>query len=439
MKTTFALFLIMIFISSAHASDDCNSLLSDHMTVSIQDLAKLRFNLDSKIALGESNIVIRGLQNSFVRKRAELQITSSLGLEAIDFLLKEEIAKLQQINALKTANWVQDLEAQKIAKEVASTRVTVAGHLTRMRLEHRVSLLSGDRVLIMGGSPGRSDSIKEIEIYDPQTNHLEVLGNLIKPRKAFSHLKMANGKIVIWSGWGASSYLDSFEVIDPALKTIEPMDFTFSGTGPVIRVSETQFLQKQTQKNWKLVDMGAQRIDSFSIDLDGYAFSSLREGDVIFSLSGKFYTLNESRSGLLMIGSSEENRVGAAQITEHDDHVVVTGGMLFGKGRIALDSIERFNPFTGVSEIIGHLQYPRWNHTMAVTPDHRIVVFGGYGPDGPVTQVELIDPVSGETTVIGDTQPLGIYPQHVVLSNGDILVMGESGTDLVEHIKVGTR
>ncbi len=115
-----------------------------------------------------------------------------------------------------------------------------------------------------------------------------------------------------------------------------------------------------------------------------------------------------------------------------DGNLIVVGGM--GEGWLNPDltvqaesvasSIEFYHPESGLVSNFGQLNFPRFLHTADLLADGRVLVAGGWGPDGQRIQTaEILDPESGG---IEQAQMLTARAGHrsVVLPEGSVLFWG---------------
>jgi hypothetical protein len=96
------------------------------------------------------------------------------------------------------------------------------------------------------------------------------------------------------------------------------------------------------------------------------------------------------------------------------------------------DAVRLFDPATGQIADVGHLAVARGLHQALELRDGRILVLGGgdYGlqgkSGGEVTDVELLDPATGTSKLVGTLQPARYpgLPHGVLLADGRVLISG---------------
>ena len=95
---------------------------------------------------------------------------------------------------------------------------TPTGDMTTSRESHTATLLSDDRVLIVGGLSEAMSSASSSEVYDPATGIFTRSGNMTAPHHWLSANLLSDGKVLI-SG-------------RPTLELYDPASGTFTALGP---------------------------------------------------------------------------------------------------------------------------------------------------------------------------------------------------------------
>ena len=134
-------------------------------------------------------------------------------------------------------------------------------------------------------------------------------------------------------------------------------------------------------------------------------------------------------AGLLCTLAFAGRPVNPAPVTPHgqsatllpDGRWLLIGG--FANGAVSGD--------ISAPSISAKLQYPRHSHTATVLPDGMVLILGGMGQDRSIVRVaEILDPQSGEITVIND---LALRPRArhaaTVLTDGRVLITGGVSAD----------
>jgi hypothetical protein len=125
-------------------------------------------------------------------------------------------------------------------------------------------------------------------------------------------------------------------------------------------------------------------------------------------------------------GAFQNARAGFAAVALDDGTVLAIGG--YGADGLAVDTIERFDPRTGVSRVVATMAVPRAEPGAALIPDDgRVVIAGGRSAaaDGfALTTVEVFDP---DTGVLSCPPPQGACGLDDVANGDGILPEGRIG------------
>ena len=106
-----------------------------------------------------------------------------------------------------------------------------------------------------------------------------------------------------------------------------------------------------------------------------------------------------------------------------DHRVLVTGGRDASAADLA--GIEIFDPDTNHFQEGGQLIVPRKDHTVTLLDDGTVLVIGGsQGASKPLTAIELYDPVAKTSRQIGQLQTARYEHTATLLADGNVLVIG---------------
>ena len=138
--------------------------------------------------------------------------------------------------------------------------------------------------------------------------------------------------------------------------------------------------------------------------------------------------LDPVTGAVALAGKMLGNRFSEAQVVLADGRVLISGGLDVAESAAAiLASVEVFDPATATFSAAAPLLQPRMRHSMLALGDGRVLVVGGSGvAGGDVLEVEVYDPVTGHSTVVGTIGPgrgLTAGPP-VRLSDGRVLIPG---------------
>lgn len=106
--------------------------------------------------------------------------------------------------------------------EADGTTVRIGPSMSVARDSHTATVVAG-RVVIAGGFPGEGAApTSVVEVFDPTTSTLELIGDLHTPRGGHAAAPLGGSKVLVVGGWVAPrTYTDSVEVIDASARTIE--------------------------------------------------------------------------------------------------------------------------------------------------------------------------------------------------------------------------
>ncbi len=94
-----------------------------------------------------------------------------------------------------------------------------------------------------------------------------------------------------------------------------------------------------------------------------------------------------------------------------------------------LADVEFYDPSSGEFARGGPLLSPRSAHTLTLLADGRVLVAGGWGPEGPLATAEVYDPSTGTSTPTSAMTTGRAYHATVALADGRVLLIGGDGPD----------
>ncbi|MGH7752225.1 MAG: Kelch repeat-containing protein, partial [Gemmatimonadales bacterium] len=206
-------------------------------------------------------------------------------------------------------------------------------------------------------------------------------GPLTQARVSHTATLLADGKVLLAGGTGASGVLSSAELFDPVTLSATALSNTL--TTP--RTEHTATLLPQTET---LLIAGQ---DSLGLLFSTEMFNPGTQTFRTLSPNVQVMRAGHTATGLL------------------DGRVLITGGQNAG----ALSSVEGFNaqtvvifkpaydPEAGTFTLLPNgLVTPRWDHTATVLADGRVLITGGRNATGILTSAELFDPATEEFTAL---------------------------------------
>lgn len=450
----YLLLISAIFSLAANASDDCNHLLSNRIDSAIQNLAKLRFDLDIQLAQGDSNILTRAMTVAFEHKRLEvLKVGELKGLTSsiLDQKLKEQIVKVQS-GAVTDAQQLDLLRTQQ--KSIQLTGISDAGALVEERTYPGVCAVSDHEVLIAGGSKiGSTRHLTSIELYDLKTSKSQVIGHLSAEKYDLKLTRLADGSVLAWGGRKSNGLNDdSVELIDLQLKTVTVLDSRFRSERSSYLLPSGKVFQFR-DKGFKVFDRDIGIVSDHDLAnlmnvKQGYTHSQQPNGDVVMVA---FTSNSDEKSNTAVIrvdaqtlqssakGQLDQPLMMQAQVSLNDHQVLISGGMSQGK---TLSRIAVYDLDTGETQTVGALSAWRYEHKMVLLPNRQVLILGGYGPPmgGGSTEssrAEIFDLDTGETEVIGLTQASGTDFTVTYTPEGVVLVGIVQPT--LDLIKIGVK
>jgi hypothetical protein len=317
---------------------------------------------------------------------------------------------------------------------------TLVGSLTDARKSHTATKLQDGEVLVAGGKGGSAGDLTSAEIYDPATQLFHLSSPMNQERALHSATLLNNGQVLIVGGvQTGGKTTPTAELFDPGTESftltgslnlgrkrhraallgdgtvlVEGGDYLANGTGGGDRETETAELYTPDTGLWSMVgDMSSQRAEHEStLLLDGTVLIS---GGILIPAASEVYhpDLQSFSDVGLMIqtrGRHVAIRLANPAWGSLVGHVVaiggdVQGGMVFGGGQQAFDSVEIYDPATGTFSAFGTMTVARQNHTATELNDGRILITGGVGRPFISATAELLDGPTPSPTPIPTPTP----------------------------------
>jgi hypothetical protein len=300
---------------------------------------------------------------------------------------------------------------------------------TAQRFGMAAALLRDGRVLIVGGTNMEGDDVTKWplgfgEVYDPITGRFSRTGPMVQPRQyLWSALTLPDGRVLVAGGdfpdapAGATSaqsmHLSSVELYDP-----ETGEFVPGG--------------------------------SLLVPRSAHSLSLLPDGRVLFAggwgpdgpiASAEIYDPATGTS--IATGEMSSARASHAAVALEDGRVVLVGGdgpcsattcsAARGAAPDVLVSAEIFDPTSGSFQPAGSLITERSGAGAVLLGDGRILVAGGHNRDGDPRTVEVYDPATGSSEVVGRIKPgqdngNSFSVSSTLLADGSVLLAGGNGS-----------
>jgi hypothetical protein len=265
---------------------------------------------------------------------------------------------------------------------------------------------------------GDDAEVPTAELYDPATGSFTRTGSLSTQRFGMAGALLHDGHVLVVGG---TDMMDSEDVTKWPIafgETFDPATGAFSRTGPMVQAR--QYLRSAlTLPDGRVVIIGGSVPDAPSGATGSEGSKLIATVELYDPAAGVFRP-----GGSLLVGRDNE-----ASVLLQDGRVLVTGG--WGPdGPIA--SAEIYDPSTGTSEPIADMTTPRAYHSAVLLADGRVLIAGGNGPgaDSPaLDSVEIFDPAKRTFAAAGRliTERSGV--NTVVLDDGRVLVAGGNNKD----------
>ena len=306
------------------------------------------------------------------------------------------------------------LPALLLAQPQQNPQWTPTGTLGTGRYFHTATLLPNGKVLIVGGI-GTNGVLNSAELYDPAARTWRGTGSLNSAGIArHSATLLPNGKVLVAGGIRRdNSFGNIAELYDPLTER-----WASTGNLNISRIDHTAVLLH----NGKVLIVGG-----------------LNNTDVLSSAELYDPVTGQWR----LTGSLREGRSFHTATLLSNGKVLVAGGR--GNSTVAigdLDSAEVYDPITEIWSLTGSLKQAREHHTATRLPDGKILAVGGIGPI-PITNgvsypalnsAELYNPASGVWQLVGSTNAPRYLHTATALPDGRVLAVAGTGSRMSAEI-----
>jgi hypothetical protein len=260
----------------------------------------------------------------------------------------------------------------------ATDLFSYTGSMNQSRALHTANLLPGGKVLFIGGVITGGDETPTSELYDPATGTFAYSGLLKLKRKRHTATLLPDGTVVAAGGnylansqGGGDRETNTAELYNPA-------------TGLFASVQNMNVARSEHD---------ATLLFDGTVLISGGVFTSAvsdlyHPDSATFSAVGRLNQARGRHRALLLADPIWGALVGKVLIIGGD----VTGGTIFGGAQQALDSVEIYDPITGLFSNFGTMTVARQNHTATQLPDGRILIAGGVGRPFVSGTAELVTP-----------------------------------------------
>jgi hypothetical protein len=289
--------------------------------------------------------------------------------------------------------------------------------MTTARRIHTATLLSDDRVLIVGGYDQGGTALASAELFDLATGTFSPTGSLMTSRGGHTAILLPTGAVLVIGGYGTRAYPEvaPAELYDPATGTFEAAG-RYVGRGGCDFCAPSVLLHDGTvlfpgQYPAQVYDPVS---DSFSpsgaMSTELSAAAALMNGQVLFAggaplgRSANADLYNPASHTFVRTADMTSRRVSHTLSSLPDGTVLATGGETDScsanacsfAGSVA--TAELYNPSAGAFVSTGNLAIARGGHTATLLSDGRVLIAGGtsYGGigifGGSLNSAELYTP-----------------------------------------------
>lgn len=276
---------------------------------------------------------------------------------------------------------------------------TAAGSMSTARALAVSARLDDGTVLISGGLGNMGGTAGfTAEIYDPDTRTFSPTGSPVETRWMATATKLPDGKVLVAGGVGTGESLASAELYNPSTGT-------FSLTGP----------------------MNSPRASAVAVALDdgrvlvagGQAGGSwLNTAEIYDPDTGTFATT----------GTMTQARGYPSAVRLPDGRVLFVGGYGYAPGdppeSTQLASAEIFDPESGTFTATGSIPTPIYENAIELLEDGRVLVAGGFGPNGAIDSTSIYNPVAGSFIAGPTMASTNANAQSTSLEDGRVLIAG---------------
>jgi N-acetylneuraminic acid mutarotase len=265
------------------------------------------------------------------------------------------------------------------------------------RGDNTATLLPDGRVLVVGGADAST-----AELYHPSTRTWTATRRLIEPRTAHAAALLADGRVLVVGGTDElGRFVAMAELYDP-----ETGRWTAAGKMKQPRGNHTAT---------RLAD-GKVLVAGGSRDLDGA--SALASADLYDPATGSWTATGKMATG----------RAGHTATLLRDGRLLVVGGVGPFVNPIeprSLATAELYDPGSGRWTDAHGMSEARFDHTLTLLPDGRVLIAGGSEGFGAVSDsVELYDPVKRVWTAAATMTESHSEHTATLLADGMVLVAG---------------
>jgi len=305
----------------------------------------------------------------------------------------------------------------KLAVDVAGAW-NPADSMSTSRSAHTSTLLANGKVLIAGGGgasgfafapqPGSAGAYRSAELYDSANGQYGAAGSMHEARIFATATLLPNGKVLVAGGASGPVFGDDVSVLSSA-ELYDPATNEWTATGSMQEART--FATATLLPNGKVLVAGGENTAG--------PLSSAE----LYDPDAKKWTAT---------GSMQEARAFATATLLANGKVLVGGGTNLATS--AMSSAELYDPFTGRWRATGAMRQALYAAAATLLPNGDVLAVGGLGFDGARNEIalpsaELYDPSTGNWVFTGSMHEGRSFATALPLPNGKVLAAGGLGFD----------
>ena len=328
---------------------------------------------------------------------------------------------------------------------------------------HTATLLSGDKLLVVGGLGSKSSGgshdqyvLNSVELIDPATQTWTFAAPLAYPRDGHTATRLTSGKVLVAGGRSDAINLWNAELYNPATNTWTSAGFfsyapdlhtaTLLGDGRVLiaggrnGTSTASYAQSHaavyhpSTNSWTNVaplkiaryDHTATKLGNGKVLVVGGwnpdTVGSIKEVELFDPMTNTWTTVDPLQT----------SRAYHTATLLPNGKVLIVGGA----GHTLLGSAEVFDPATNTWTAANPLLIARIGHTATLLRTGHVLVAGGTGLGGFIPTSELYDPAT-DTWMTSGSLALGRDRHTATLMLDGVLMVGGDGFDPAQNPNIG--